>query len=87
MKYIVLPIKYLLKIPIYFYKFCISPLLPNVCRFSPTCSNYFLMALDEFGVVKGFYLGIKRILKCRPNGPYGYDPVPINIKGDCRWLF
>lgn len=46
------------------------------CRFTPTCSNYAIEAIDRFGVVKGLFLTIKRILKCNPWGPSGYDPVP-----------
>lgn len=75
-------------IPIYFYKYCISPLLPSVCRFTPSCSNYFLAALQEFGVIKGCVIGFKRICRCTPrNKCYGYDPLPINIKGEGKWLF
>lgn len=46
------------------------------CRFTPTCSNYAIEAIERFGVIKGLYLSIKRILKCHPWGPSGYDPVP-----------
>lgn len=88
MKYIVLPFRFIAKIPVYIYKFLISPLLPHVCRFSPTCSNYFLQAVNEFGAFKGAWIGLKRIFRCRPkNKSYGYDPVPINIKGGSKWLF
>ena len=46
------------------------------CKFYPTCSNYMIEALNEYGLFKGLYLGIKRILKCNPfNKCYGYDPV------------
>ncbi len=61
---------------IMFYKAVISPLLPPTCRFVPTCSEYGLIAFKRFGFIKGFKLTLKRILKCRPGGPYGYDPVP-----------
>lgn len=47
------------------------------CRFQPTCSNYMIVALNEYGVVKGLTLGIKRILKCRPGKHHGFDPVPL----------
>jgi len=48
----------------------------TMCRFTPTCSEYMIGCLEEHGLIKGLKLGIKRILKCRPKGPYGYDPVP-----------
>ena len=50
------------------------------CRFTPTCSEYTKEAILEYGSIKGTYMGIKRILKCNPFGPYGYDPVPKKIK-------
>ena len=59
-----------------FYQRCLSPLLPNVCRYRPTCSEYFIEALMTHGVIKGSRLGIKRILRCHPWGGSGYDPVP-----------
>lgn len=59
-----------------FYQRCLSPLLPNVCRYRPTCSEYFIEALMTHGVIKGSWLGIKRILRCHPWGGSGYDPVP-----------
>lgn len=61
---------------IMFYRGLISPLLPSSCRFHPTCSEYGLIAFKRFGFQKGFILTAKRILRCRPGGPYGYDPVP-----------
>ncbi len=59
-----------------FYQRCLSPMLPNVCRYRPTCSEYFIESLQVHGVVKGAFLGIKRILRCHPWGGSGYDPVP-----------
>ncbi len=61
---------------IYLYKIVLSPLLPASCRFQPTCSSYFIEALKTYGLFKGFYLGIKRILSCNPWGKNGYDPLP-----------
>lgn len=58
------------------YRNAISPLFPSTCRFIPTCSEYGLEAFKRFGFMKGFILTFKRILRCRPGGPYGYDPLP-----------
>ena len=59
-----------------FYQKYISPLAPGVCRFRPTCSQYFIEALQIHGIFKGSFLGIKRILRCHPWGGCGFDPVP-----------
>ena len=59
-----------------FYQKFISPLFPSTCRFYPTCSTYFIQALQKYGVFKGIWLGIKRILRCNPFSKGGYDPVP-----------
>ena len=48
----------------------------SACRHIPTCSNYAIEAIEEYGSLKGSFLAIKRILKCNPWGTYGYDPVP-----------
>ena len=64
-----------------FYKYFISPLLGNRCRFLPTCSEYFIEALSAYGLIKGFRLGTRRILRCHPfknlGGSHGVDFVPI----------
>ncbi|MBM7645531.1 putative membrane protein insertion efficiency factor [Scopulibacillus daqui] len=59
-----------------FYQRFISPLTPPTCRFLPTCSQYGVEAITRFGILKGGYLTIKRILKCHPFHPGGFDPVP-----------
>lgn len=59
-----------------FYQRYISPGLPPSCRFYPTCSQYTYEAVERYGMVKGGWLGIKRILRCQPWNPGGYDPVP-----------
>jgi uncharacterized protein len=61
---------------IYFYKGAISPLLPQACRYTPSCSEYALQALKKHGPFKGGWLALKRILRCNPWGGHGYDPVP-----------
>ncbi len=62
-----------------FYKKVISPILErvfgNACRFTPTCSQYTIDALEKYGVLKGLSMGIRRLLKCHPFGSFGYDPV------------
>lgn len=57
------------------YKYAISPLLPDSCRFVPTCSEYSAEAIEKYGAVKGSYLSLKRILRCHPFHNGGYDPV------------
>lgn len=59
-----------------FYQVAISPLKPPSCRFHPTCSHYGLEAIERFGPIKGGYLTIKRLLKCHPFHPGGFDYVP-----------
>lgn len=59
-----------------FYQLAVSPLLPGACRFMPTCSQYALEAFRKHGPFKGFYLSVRRILRCHPWGGSGYDPVP-----------
>ncbi|RWW92116.1 membrane protein insertion efficiency factor YidD [Flavobacterium cerinum] len=59
-----------------FYQVAISPVLPSACRYSPTCSQYTIEALQIHGLFKGSWLSIKRIVSCNPWGGQGYDPVP-----------
>lgn len=70
-----LPKRFLLAL-LRFYKREISPYLPPSCRFVPTCSEYAMQAVMKYGAVKGGYLAIRRILRCHPFHPGGYDPVP-----------
>ena len=62
------------------YKFLISPLLGQSCRYLPTCSEYSIEALKAYGFFKGLFLSIKRILSCHPWGQGGFDPVKKEMK-------
>lgn len=66
----------LLIAPIRAYQRYISPLTPPSCRFTPTCSQYAVEALRKHGPFKGFWLALRRLLRCHPWGGHGYDPVP-----------
>ncbi len=57
------------------YRRFISPLKPASCRFYPTCSQYAITAIEKYGVIKGCFMALKRILRCHPFNPGGYDPV------------
>jgi putative membrane protein insertion efficiency factor len=70
--------------PIRVYQAIISPLLGPKCRHAPSCSEYTVQAINEWGVFKGIFLGTKRILKCHPWGTFGYDPVPTNPKNKIK---
>ncbi|MCK4299339.1 MAG: membrane protein insertion efficiency factor YidD [Planctomycetes bacterium] len=58
------------------YRMGVSPLLGRNCRFEPTCSQYMTQALSKHGVLKGLFLGLRRVLRCHPLSKGGYDPVP-----------
>ena len=68
--------KYVLLVPIYFYRYTISPMLGPSCRFSPSCSEYAVQAINRHGAIKGGFLTVKRLGRCHPWGSSGYDPVP-----------
>lgn len=67
---------WLLILAVKVYKYVISPLLPPACRYYPSCSEYAVTALKRYGLLKGSFLSLKRILRCNPFFPGGYDPVP-----------
>ena len=62
--------------PIRFYKLYLSPILPQMCRYTPTCSMYAMEAIRRHGVLRGVPLGFYRVLRCNPWSRGGYDPVP-----------
>jgi putative membrane protein insertion efficiency factor len=66
--------------PIRFYQRHISPALPPTCRYYPTCSAYAVEAIGEHGAAKGFYLAVRRLLRCHPWHKGGYDPVPLVVR-------
>ncbi|HAJ57671.1 MAG TPA: membrane protein insertion efficiency factor YidD [Candidatus Omnitrophica bacterium] len=68
--------KLVLSWAINFYKRALSPFLPHACRFTPTCSSYFLEAVEKHGFLEGSILGFKRIGRCHPLSVGGYDPIP-----------
>jgi len=67
-----------LRAPILFYRWVISPWLPQSCRFTPTCSTYALEAVDSFGPAIGGGMALRRLCRCHPWGGMGYDPVPAS---------
>ena len=80
-KAIIKVLSWVLLVPIYFYKYAISPLIPNSCRHVPTCSEYAVQAVKIHGPFRGFWLLIRRISRCHPWGTHGYDPVlPPKVK-------
>lgn len=58
------------------YQKAVSPLFPPSCRFTPTCSNYSFTAIERHGIIRGGWLAVRRIARCHPWNPGGYDPVP-----------
>lgn len=68
--------KFLLITLVRFYQAALSPYLPNSCRYTPTCSQYMIEAVQKHGPWKGGWLGLKRFSRCHPWGGHGHDPVP-----------
>ena len=68
--------------PVRAYQYLLSPLLGSNCRYQPTCSQFMIEAINEWGPIKGIWLGLKRIGRCHPWAGHGHDPVPENIKKD-----
>ena len=70
-------LSFILSLPVLVYRYSVSPLLRSSCRHVPTCSQYMLDALKIHGPFTGLLMGAERILRCRPGGTHGYDPVPL----------
>ena len=70
------PLAKMMLLLIRFYQYAISPLIPPRCRFTPTCSQYAVEAVQKHGAIKGGWLALKRIARCHPFGGSGHDPVP-----------
>jgi uncharacterized protein len=64
----------LLILPVRFYQITIGPMLPKVCRYEPSCSEYFIAAVEKYGMARGTWKGACRICRCHPWGPSGFDP-------------
>jgi len=73
-------LKKIVILPVRIYQWGISPLIGQTCRYQPTCSYYMIQAIEEWGVLRGVWLGLKRIFRCHPWGGHGYDPVPKRSK-------
>jgi len=69
-------VKTLLILSVRAYQVALGPLLPSSCRYYPSCSAYAIEALERHGAVRGSWLSVRRILRCHPFRPGGYDPVP-----------
>ena len=64
-----------------FYKAAVSPMLPPACRYTPTCSEYAMEAVDRHGILRGGWMAVKRLLRCHPLVKGGYDPVKLDDYG------
>lgn len=77
-------LQFIFILPIRFYQWVISPILSQVfgmkCRYEPSCSHYMAGSIQEWGILKGIWMGTKRIGRCHPWGGFGPDPVPVNPK-------
>jgi len=67
-----------------FYKVAVSPMLPPACRYTPTCSEYAMEAVDRYGALRGGLMTVTRILRCHPCARGGYDPVVKSRAGNCQ---
>ena len=75
-------VSHFLIVPIFIYRWFISPILPVTCRYQPTCSAYAIDAIKSHGPLQGTVLAVKRIASCHPWGGHGFDPVPDTVVSD-----
>jgi putative membrane protein insertion efficiency factor len=68
--------KFFLVLLVKFYQICLSPFFVSRCRYTPTCSMYTIECLEKYGAIKGIWLSLKRLIRCRPGAVGGFDPVP-----------
>ncbi len=73
---IILPVIVFIKL----YQLFLSPIIGQNCRYLPTCSEYTLGCLKNYGLIEGMFLSLRRISKCHPWGSHGYDPIPNNLE-------
>lgn len=76
---------FLARATIQIYRHSVSLLIGRSCRYAPTCSHYTDEAIARFGLWRGGWIGLARILRCRPGGASGYDPIPDALPEDARW--
>ena len=77
--------KYVCKKLLLFYKKYVSGTIHAACIYTPTCSMYTLDAIENYGVIRGIFMGAKRILRCNPFSKGGFDPVKENLRGNAKW--
>jgi putative membrane protein insertion efficiency factor len=65
---------FMMLLPVRFYRMCLRWMFPPMCRFDPTCSEYFILAVQKYGPLVGAWKGVRRICRCHPWGGHGYDP-------------
>ena len=75
-------------IPVYLYRWLIRPLIPRSCRFSPTCSQYAIIAIRRHGMIVGWQMALWRVARCNPfhKRSGGYDPVRWGLRGGAKWV-
>ncbi len=77
--------KFICKKLLFFYKKYVSNTIHASCIYTPTCSMYTLDAIEKYGVIRGIFMGMKRILRCNPLHKGGFDPVKENLRGIAKW--